>query len=578
MRQLATNSAGAFNRMAAGARTVSSSLDQLNSKIDDLTKSRNMSINSSHIRRINRELQQLEERRDRLENSGRSGGLGMVGKGLLLGGVALAGKAGIDMVKSGMDRQLAGKSFEVMAGKGDGDKLHKNLIGFATDTIYGNEVFGEAKMMLGFGVAAKNVMPSMKMLGDIAMGYVEHMKSLTLGFSEAASMGKLTGRELLIMADAGFNPLNAMSKMTGKSMQDLRKDVEEGKVSFKDMVAAMEYATGPMGQFHNGMQDIGKTDTGKIIAFQGAMETLGGTIGLTLLPAVSGLVSFFNWMGEHGSLMYGIAAGIGAMTIAWALYTVWVQRAAIWQGILAVLAYWPIAVIGIVIGLAVWAAKSFDGWGKSVTALWSIIKSFCTISWVLFKDFFEALVYSFDLVWLKCKSTFEFIGTMIANTVKAMNLALHGDFTGAKATLTAHITTDADKEIDKLNKARSGQMQENGKAIGAAMQNISSQWKNVGLTKSKSATTSPLDWMSQKFDPKNGGAGGKGAPDGVSDTAKGIAGGGVRNLTINIAKQGIDQITIHAASLTEGTAEIKRTFIEMFNQVVNSGNAVTSPN
>lgn len=92
----------------------------------------------------------------------------------------------------------------------------------------------------------------------------------------------------------------------------------------------------------------------------------------------------------------------------------------------------------------------------------------------------------------------------------------------------------------------------------------------------KKGSGGATDWLKPGagFKPTAGG----GAPGSVEDAAKGIAGGGVRNMTINIAKQGIDQVTIHAASVTEGVAEIRDTFIQMFNQIVNSGGAIVSPN
>jgi tape measure domain-containing protein len=415
------------------------------------------------------------------------------------------------------------------------------------------------------------------MLGDVAMGDVEHMKSLTLAFAQSASAGKLTGQDLLQYVNAGFNPLQAISEKTKRSMADLRKDMEKGKITFKDVAGAFEYATGPMGRFHNGMQKMGETPTGKIMAFQGAMETLAGTIGMGLLPAAGGVIDALNWMGNHQGLMYGIAAGIGAMTIAWALYTGWTQRAAIWQGILTAIAFWPIAVIGILVGVVVWLVKSFDGWGKSITALWQITKDFFAIVGITFKENLQEWMYFFDMFYLKAKSVFEYVGTLIGNTVKAMGLALSGDFKGAKNLLTAHITTDADKEIDALKKERANQRSENMRDIGKHVGSITNAWKQVGLTKHKDTpdNSTSNDWMSQKFDFK-GGAGSP--PAGAGDTSKGIAGGGVRNLTINIAKQGIDSVTIHAASLTEGASQIRSIFIEMFNQVINSGNAAVNPN
>ncbi|WP_121812796.1 tape measure protein [Mucilaginibacter kameinonensis] len=578
MRQLATNADGAFSRISSRMNRIGMSADQLSARIDQLTRTRDISLDTRQIRRANREIADLERQRDRITNpSGGGGGIGLFGKSLLLGGFTAAVALGGNALKKGMDRQMAGTSFEVMAGNKQGDKLHNNLMGFANDTIYGNEVFGEAKTMLGFGIAAKDIMPDLKMLGDVAMGDAEKMKSLSLVFSQTSSAGKLTGQDLLQYINAGFNPLQAISEKTGRKMADLRKDVEKSKITFQDVAGAFQYATGPMGRFHDGMKRMGETPTGKILAFQGAMETLAGTIGMGLLPVAAGMIDVLNWLGNNQGLMYGIAAGIGAMTIAWGLYTVWTQRAAIWQGILNAIAFWPIAVIGLLVGAVVWLVKSYDGWGKSVKALWQIITSFFSIVGVAFKENFQQWLYYFDLFYLKAKSVFQFVGQLISNTVEAMKLALSGDFTGAKKVLTAHITTDADKQIDALKRERSAQRAENLKAAANSMQSIANSWKQVGLTKRKDAGQKQSSWM-DSLSGGTAGAGGGGVPAGVADSAKGIAGGGVRNQTINIAKLGIDELTLHAASVTEGAAEIRAIFIQMFNQVINSGNAAVNPN
>ncbi|QTE37235.1 tape measure protein [Mucilaginibacter gossypii] len=578
MRQLATNADGAFARMTTRMNRIGMSADQLNARIDQLTRTRDISLDTRQIRRANQEIADLERRRDRITNpSGGGGGMGLVAKGLLFGGLAAAVALGGDAIKKGMERQMAGTSFQVMAGNKQGDQLHSNLMGFAKDTIYGNEVFGEAKTMLGFGIAAKNIMPDLKMLGDVAMGDAEKMKSLSLVFSQTAAAGKLTGQDLLQYVNAGFNPLQVISEKTGRKMADLRKDVEKGKITFQDVAGAFQYATGPMGRFHDGMKRMGETPTGKILAFQGALQTLAGTIGMGLLPVAAGMIDVLNWLGSNQGLMYGIAAGIGAMTVAWGLYTVWTQRAAIWQGILNAIAFWPIAVIGLLVGAVVWLVKSYDGWGKSIKALWQIIKDFFSMVGLAFKESFQQYLYWFELFYLKAKSVFQFVGQLISNTVEAMKLALSGDFLGAKKVLTAHITTDADKEIDALKKERSAQHAEYMKSFGGHMQNIANSWKQVGLTKAKDTGGKKSSWMDSLTGGTVGTTGG-GVPAGVQDSAKGIAGGGVRNQTINIAKLGIDELTLHAASVTEGAAEIRAIFIQLFNQVINSGNAAVNPN
>jgi tape measure domain-containing protein len=549
MMQLAKNSDGAFNRMGRNVKTFGRSIDQLEAKIDALTKTRDISINTRQIRAANAEIEALERKRDKLQNAGRSNSMGGLTGGMVMGGLLGGAALGSSFIKQGMDRQLAGTAFEVMAGKKDGDKLHKDLIGFATDTIYGNEVFGEAKEMLGFGVAAKNIMPSMKMLGDIAFGDKEHMKSLTLGFSEAAAAGRLTGREMLIMTDAGFNPLQAISAKTGRSMADLKKEVEKGKISFQDLAGAMEYATGKNGRYYNGMQRIGETPTGKIIAFGGAMETLAGTIGMKLLPTLGKVVDFFTRVTGDESTMYSMAGAIGAMGLAWLAYTGYVNGAAIATGALEVLAYWPLAAVG-VLGAAFADLQQFNvDFGKTSEA--TAEKAAGTFGHTF--TVFEKLKWSFqDLFYYleEAMLRFEVLYEKIDNFQAA----------GKKGNLWDAIKSIGN-ETDGSRKIQAMQLKHKWDVIDRE-----SGGPVYGGKKPAA------DYMTSKFDITGA------PPAGAEDTNKGITGGGVRNFTINIAKQGIDQITIHAATVTEGKEQIKNMFIEMFDQIVNSGGAVIANN
>ena len=83
-----------------------------------------------------------------------------------------------------------------------------------------------------YKLSAENVTKDLQILGDISGGNSERMKYLTLAFSQAGSAGKLMGQDLLQMVNAGFNPLQVISEKTGRSMGDLRKDMEKGKISF----------------------------------------------------------------------------------------------------------------------------------------------------------------------------------------------------------------------------------------------------------------------------------------------------------------------------------------------------------
>lgn len=129
------------------------------------------------------------------------------------------------------------------------------VMGFITDfgakTAYSTTQIGEAvKTMVGFNVEYNKVIPLAKSMGEIAMGNAQSFNSLALAFSQASSLGKLMGGDFMQMVNAGFNPLNEMAKMTGKSIGELKDDMAQGKISIDMLEQAFLQATSSGGSFH----------------------------------------------------------------------------------------------------------------------------------------------------------------------------------------------------------------------------------------------------------------------------------------------------------------------------------------
>lgn len=61
------------------------------------------------------------------------------------------------------------------------------------------------------------------------------------------------------MINAGFNPLEVIAKKTGKTLGELKKEMEKGAISAKMVEEAMKDATSEGGRFFNGMELASKT-------------------------------------------------------------------------------------------------------------------------------------------------------------------------------------------------------------------------------------------------------------------------------------------------------------------------------
>lgn len=210
--------------------------------------------------------------------------------GLLKGvGIAMAAqKAGefiAGTMQSAMERQKLQVSFDVMTGsKEAGSKLTKELVDLQKNTILGGEVFEGAQTMLGFGIEQAKVVDTLRMIGDVSMGDAEKFKSLTLAFSQIQSAGKLQGQDLMQLINAGFNPLNEISKKTGKSIGELKEDMAKGAISAQMVEDAFKSATGEGGAFNNMLGQMAETSAGKWAQLQGAWGETKVKIGEAMEP------------------------------------------------------------------------------------------------------------------------------------------------------------------------------------------------------------------------------------------------------------------------------------------------------
>ena len=140
--------------------------------------------------------------------SGLGASFGDIFKGVTIG--TLVSK-GINMAISGLDAmRSAGMefnktmennlvSFEVMlGGLREAETMLSNIKSFADVTPFGVEDLSSAsKILLQYGVTAENIMPTIKMLGDVSAGNKEKFKSLALALGQVRAAGRLMGQEVL---------------------------------------------------------------------------------------------------------------------------------------------------------------------------------------------------------------------------------------------------------------------------------------------------------------------------------------------------------------------------------------------
>ncbi len=394
-------------------RETGNSVGSLKQKVDLLKAERDWipQSNITAIKATNSEIQKLERQINRLESTTKSGGGigGMIGNafqqipfaGLLMNPLVLAGIVGGKALTLGIESEMQNASFEVLLGSQEAAKgLIDDIAEYAKKTPFEKMGLGDAaKTMLGFGIAQERVMPTLAAIGDVAMGNKDKMSSLTLAYSQMSATGRLMGQDLNQMINAGFNPLGEISKKTGKSIGELKKEMEAGNISSKMVEDAFISATSAGGQFY-GMADKMSTTLGgrwstfmdsvseKLLKLYGALEPVASLIlnylNVGLEAGANGMGWLVDKFNEGNPIMLvavgvilSLATAMGLMKVASMAQAGWtaaltlannMQTASWWQLNAAMLANpttWIVAGVIALIALIGFLAFKIDGWGEA---------------------------------------------------------------------------------------------------------------------------------------------------------------------------------------------------------------------
>ncbi len=242
---------------------------------------------------------------------GLSSALGTLGGSLgSLGTLASGAAAGFALLKlkdygqyalltSAAFEQLA-VSFRVMTGSAQlGQELTDAIIELGAKTpMTVQQLSKAAQLLLSFGESAENIIPDLQLLGDITGGEVNRFNQLALAFAQVGANAKLMGQDQLQMVNAGFNPLQAIAEKTGRSMNELRAEMAEGRISFQMVRQAMEDATKEGGRFNGLLEEQAKTLNGRLSTLGDTWERVSKAIGDVFAPAAKAGVEALISLGE----------------------------------------------------------------------------------------------------------------------------------------------------------------------------------------------------------------------------------------------------------------------------------------
>lgn len=597
-----TNLQNSFDRPVNSIETLRRKLDLLNQQRTASTSTRDIKLLTNSIRETERELRQLENLppmsfRERLRGiAGQFGGL--IG---LAGGLGLAMQAfnGIkSIVQKGAELEQTNIKFEVLLGSAEKAKsLLGELNQYANFTPYDNNSIQKgAETMLGFGIAQEKIMPSMKMLGDVAMGNKEKLSGLSLVYSQIQATGRLMGQDLMQLINQGFNPLQIISEQTGMGIGKLKEKMEQGAISAEMIEEAFRLATTEGGRYYQMAEKMAETAGGKWSTMMGTLQSAIAIIGEKLatwlspmldigIAFVENIVPFAKWIYNLiewvnqctpllimlGSLLLAattkLVALYGAIAVKTAVLGIYKLVMIGVNGVIAafnfLLSANPIGIVILAIGAltaivaVLW--NKFDWLRGGVMGVWEVLKSL------------GAMIKNYVI------NRFNELLAGIKGVGSAIVAFLSGDFEGAISK-----ASQAGKNLLGANSAK--QAFEDGKKAfesfnagyekGVAMKGAKSPLKiNLPDLKSHRPKSTMFDDLLGDTGSGKGSKKGKTKSNKAKSTSENIISGGKRQTNINITINKLqDKVEIHVANTQKGIDRLGEKVQEELLRAINSVN------
>lgn len=307
----AARSQAAATRSAAEqaeANRTKGILESLDAKFRQLQQRKREATTVEEITRLNRELTQTQRQMDALSGATQRQTNAMRGLGTTIGaafGTAALLKFGKDILFAGSNAESFGISLEtILRSKEKADQVAAQAVELAKKTPFTlQEVQEQIVKLSAYNIEAAQLVPTVKMLGDIAAGVgKEKLPFLTLAYGQVRAANKLTGQELRQFTEAGVPLLELLAQQSGKSVAQIQADIPKAAIKFEDVRKALAATTAEGGKFFNLMERRSGTVEGKLSnlsdsIFQGMVR-----IEKQFDSAAKGAI---DWMGSTVNALVG---------------------------------------------------------------------------------------------------------------------------------------------------------------------------------------------------------------------------------------------------------------------------------
>ena len=223
----------------------------------------------------------------------------LVGIGGVTAALALTKRLVVDNISAGIRYAAAlekqAVAFEVLLGsQAKSAALMEDIRKFATSTPFRMaDINMAAQRLLGYGSAAEEVVDTLRMLGDVAMGDTAILDRLSVAYGRLLEKGKASLESLNMFSEAGVPLMKELARQLEVTTERLYEMVSQGLVSFDDVDSALVSMTSEGGQFFQMVDKQAETLEGLMSTFKDSVEDLRLELVQGFIPAIKDAL---DWM------------------------------------------------------------------------------------------------------------------------------------------------------------------------------------------------------------------------------------------------------------------------------------------
>lgn len=224
------------------------------------------------------------------------------------------------------------KQFEALLQNEEAAKaLVEQIKELAKETPLGMEgLTNNAVSLLNAGVKLEQIIPTLEMLGNLALGDQNKMNGVARAYTQILGKGMLMAQEMYQLSDQGVPIIEIMTKYGGERYEDgswyqEKMSNPKYKIPAEDMVKAFQAATAEGGKYFNYMFQMMDTYSGQMDRFgESGKETAGNVmqpffnlLSSDIMPRLTSSLETFNvWVNENKESITAFSEAIGNFTVA----------------------------------------------------------------------------------------------------------------------------------------------------------------------------------------------------------------------------------------------------------------------